>query len=239
VLLTVLAAIAVVAYAAVAGAPVHHHVELALLFCGAFVVVQQLPIAIPRGDGHELVRFEEALVVPMALVLPAVDALLAIGVGVLVGSVIARAPAQKATFNVAQMVVSTAAVVGAVALLAGDAHATSPRAIGAAMVGLVAMFAINQLLMAGVLVRAGAGTGTMAVLRDGLGAKAAMWTANAALGAMLVPLAVDYPWLLALALLPLATMHASYRMYLSLRSAQQLAVGASSEEGLATETNAA
>jgi len=207
---TLIAVAATGALATVDGMGSQRALPEALAFAIAFVVVQLLPIPVPRGSQTEVVRIEEALVVPMVLVLQPALAVLTIGAGMLAGLLISRASALKIIFNVAQMMAATAACAAIVHAAVGSLPQPTAAAMASAVVGLVAMFAVNQLFMAGIMNRAGAVPLRAAVL-DGLGLKAAMWVANAAIGLMLVLPVFHAPLLTLAALVPLAFLHVAYR----------------------------
>jgi signal transduction histidine kinase len=179
----------------------------------AVLLVQLLPVPFPRGTQLEIVRVEEAIVIPLVLVLDPFPALLAVACGVAVGAIVTRADLTKAAFNVAQLVLSVAAALAVTAAIAGD---TSPGygtlQLSAAVCGLVAMFAVNQVLVGGIM-RLAAGMRFTRFLIDDAWLKVAMWTANVAIGLLLVLPAVHAPGLLLLALVPLVMLHGAWRMH--------------------------
>ncbi|MBC7643514.1 MAG: hypothetical protein H7123_00185, partial [Thermoleophilia bacterium] len=207
---TLIAIAATGALAQLDGIGSRHLLPGALAFAVAFVIVQLLPIPVPRGSQTEMVRLEEALVVPMVLVLSPALAVLSIGAGMLAGLLISRASGLKIVFNVAQMMAATAACAAIVHAAVGDLPQPTAAAIASAVLGLIAMFAANQLFMAGIMNRAGAGPLRMALF-DGLALKGAMWVANAAIGLMLVLPVYHAPLLALAALVPLAFLHIAYR----------------------------
>ncbi len=183
-------------------------------FALAFLLVQLLPVPFPRGSQLELVRVEEAVVVPLVLLLEPAQALIAVALGLAVGQLFgATVDGIKVAFNSSQMVLSVAAALTVTWLVAGS---TAPGfgmvELCAAGAGLVVMFLVNQLLVAGVL-RVAAGTPMRSVLREDVGLKAGMWVANASLGALLVLPAVEQPALLLVALVPLVMLHAAWRVH--------------------------
>ena len=103
-LVVVGAAACTAAMAATVGGIAAHEVAWLVAFAAAFVVVQLLPIPVPRGAELEMVRIEEALVVPMLLALSPVAAVAAIALGVMVGSLLQRSAPAKIAFNAAQLV---------------------------------------------------------------------------------------------------------------------------------------
>ncbi|MCW2928581.1 MAG: multi-sensor signal transduction histidine kinase [Thermoleophilia bacterium] len=196
------------------GMPASADVPGALAFAVALVFVQLLPIPFPRGSQLELVRIEEAVVLPMLLLLDPVPALAAATVGILVGNLVqGQRDAVKVVFNVAQLVLSVAA---ALAISTALTSATSPgfgaAELAAAGCGLVGMFLVNQVLVAGVM-RVAAGVPFGKVLFEDASLKGGMWVANAALGTLLVLPAIHAPWLLLVALVPLAMLHAAWRVH--------------------------
>jgi PAS domain S-box-containing protein len=183
-------------------------------FAAAFVLVQLLPVPFPRGTQIELVRVEEAVVVPLVLLLDPTSALIATAVGIGIGQLIngVREPL-KLAFNTAQLTLAVAAALAVADAVAGEvAPGYAPLSLLAALCGLGAMFVVNQLLVAGVM-RVAAGTPMRSVLFEDLGLKLGMWTANAALGSLLVLPAAEAPALLLFAAVPLAMLHAAWRVH--------------------------
>lgn len=213
-LVTVAAALAVAASAWLSGAPGRDEAGPILAFAAAMLLVQLLPVPFPRGTQLELVRVEEAVVLPLLLLLEPTGALVAVAAGVL-GGTFARTRAEpiKVAFNTSQLVLSVAAALVTTWALTGEtAPGFGAAALVAAAIGLVSMFVVNQLLVAGVM-RAAAGTPLRQVLSQDLGLKAGMWTANAAIGMLLVLPAIQAPWLLLVALVPLAMLHGAWRVH--------------------------
>lgn len=197
-----------------AGLPQATEVPGILGFALAMFLVQLLPVPFPRGTQLELVRVEEAVVLPLVLLLEPAAALIAVALGVfgglLAGSV--REPI-KVAFNTSQLVL---AVGGALLTTWAITGQTAPGfgllPIIAAAAGLLAMFAINQVLVAGVM-RLVSGTAVRQLLADDLGLKAGMWVANASLGSLLVLPAHQAPALMLAALVPLAMLHCAWRVH--------------------------
>jgi two-component system phosphate regulon sensor histidine kinase PhoR len=208
------AAAAIVAAAALAGAPTTADLPSIVGYAAAFVLVQLLPVPFPRGRQLELVRVEEAVVVPLVLLVEPAAALLAVGGGVLAGQLLQRRPSPvKVAFNAAQLVLATSAALLVVERVTGAwAPGASAQSLAATALGLVAMFVVNQLLVAGVM-HVASGVAIGAVLRDDLALKAAMWAANASIGMLLVLPAQQRPALAMLAFVPLVMLHAAWRVH--------------------------
>ena len=208
------AAATIGASAWLAGAPTTTDLPLTAGFALAFLLVQLLPVPFPRGTQLELVRVEEAVVVPLVLLLDPAPALVAVAIGLFTGQMFgSKTDTIKIAFNTAQLVLSVgAALLVTFAITGTTAPGYGPRELAAAGAGLLAMFLVNQLLVAGVL-RVAAGASMRSVLREDLGLKAGMWVANAALGTLLVLPAVEEPALLLVALVPLAMLHGAWRVH--------------------------
>jgi two-component system phosphate regulon sensor histidine kinase PhoR len=172
-----------------------------------------LPIPIRRGSEMETIGFEEAVVVPVLLALPAGGLIGGMFVSALLWQIVVRQPLQKAIFNAAQMLLSLAAAAGTVALLTGTAPGDTTIAPLAAIAGVVAMFVVNQLLIAGVFSLA-TGANYLAMLRDDIGMKASIWVVNTALGLLLIPAVFGRPSLLLAAVVLFGFMHAASRQFL-------------------------
>ncbi len=182
-------------------------------FAVALAAAQLLPIPIRRGTEVEMVGFEEAMMLPMLLALPLGGQLLSM-VGALVAwQFVSRQPLEKACFNAAQMLLSLGAAGTVVQLLAGSAPGATSDAFVAAMGGLAVLFAVNQLLVAGVLSRA-LDAPFIATLRGDFPTKLVMWVVNLAFGALLVPAFFDRPATLVGAAVLFAFMYASARAFL-------------------------
>ena len=210
---TLLAACCIAGAVQFDGAPTAADLPMLGGFALAFLLVQLLPVPFPRGTQVELVSVEEAVVIPLVLIAAPGTALLAVALGVTVAHLLSRADLVKSIFNVAQLVVSVAAALAVTGAIAGDTAAGfGPLQLLAATSGLAAMFVCNQLLVAGVIWLA-SGTPVSMVLRDDLTLKLGMWTANAAIGMLLVLPAADAPAVLLFALVPLVMLHGAWRVH--------------------------
>ncbi|MCW2956646.1 MAG: two-component sensor histidine kinase [Thermoleophilia bacterium] len=209
-----LAMATIAAAIALAGPPTAADSWGILGFSIAFVLVQLLPVPFPRGTQVEIVRVEEAVVVPLVLLLDPVSALIAVAVGVLVGQLLnPKSELTKAAFNSAQLVLASGAALLVVVAMTGEgAPGFGALPLAAALTGLLAMFVVNQFLVAGVL-RVAAGMPMRAELTEDLGLKAGMWVANASLGSLLVLPAAEAPALLLFALVPLVMLNAAWRVH--------------------------
>jgi PAS domain S-box-containing protein len=187
---------------------------LAMLgFFAAMSVAQVMPIPLRRGSEMETVAFEEAIVLPMVLVLPAAGALLVTVAAMLVWQLIVRQPLAKLGFNVGQMLLSVGAACAVTAAIAGSAPGEGDRAVGAALVGALAMLAVNQVLVAGVFALA-TGSPYVCTLVEDIDLKCSLWIVNASFGLLLIPVIFDRPVFLLGALAMFSFVHASSRAYL-------------------------
>jgi PAS domain S-box-containing protein len=196
------------------GAPVASEVPGILGFAVAMFFVQLLPVPFPRGSQVELVRVEEALVVPLVLMLDPAPALIAVTIGVFTGVLAGSTrDSLKLVFNTAQLVLSiAAALLTTIAITGTTSPGFSALALVAASLGLLSMFVVNQLLVAGVL-HIAAGAPMRRLLADDLPLKAGMWVANAAIGSLLVLPAIEAPGLMLVALVPLGMLHGAWRVH--------------------------
>jgi two-component system phosphate regulon sensor histidine kinase PhoR len=172
-----------------------------------------LPIPVRRGAELETIGFEEAVVLPVLLAMPAGGILLAMFVSAMAHQLLVRQSLHKCAFNCAQMLLSLAAAAGVVAVVAGTAPGDSTRGAVAAIAGIGAMFVTNQLLVAGVLAFA-TGEPFAATLRDDLPMKGSIWVVNASLGLLFVPIVYERPALLGAAVVLFLFVHASSRQFL-------------------------
>jgi PAS domain S-box-containing protein len=213
-LVALAAAGAITLAVALGGAPTSSDLPGILGFAVAMFFVQLLPVPFPRGSQVELVRVEEALVIPLVLMLDPASALIAVTIGVFTGVLASstRDPL-KLTFNTAQLVLSIAAAVVTTAAIAGEpAPGFGLLPLIAAFLGLLSMFVVNQLLVAGVL-HIASGAPMRRLLADDLPLKVGMWVANAAIGSLLVLPAMEAPGLMLVALVPLGMLHGAWRVH--------------------------
>lgn len=196
-------------FTAVALSSGEHHWMAIGLFALAMVAVQLLPLPVPRGRDQELMSFEEALAVPLILMLSPGDAAIAALFGVAASHLILRAAPIKLIFNSAQLLLAVLAASSLLHLVGGNEHTMTPMTVIAVLAGIGAMFIVNQLLVIGVLSLTGAGT-LRTLLFDGMGVRITMWMTNAAVGLLLFPAAIEVPWLLMVATVPLLTMHLAW-----------------------------
>jgi PAS domain S-box-containing protein len=205
-------------------------------FFAAMSVAQVMPIPIRRGSEMETVAFEEAIVLPMLLVLPAAGALLVTLGAVVVWQVIVRQPRAKFAFNLGQMLLSVGAACAVVTAIAGSAPGEGDRAVGAAILGAGAMLAANQLLVAGVLAIATRSPYLRMLLED-LDLKCSLWIVNASFGLLLIPAIFDRPVFLLGALAMFSFVHASSRAYLrGIHSDDAIGELRDATEGLGADT---
>jgi PAS domain S-box-containing protein len=182
---------------------------LTFILTAGFAIVTLMPVPMPHGRQLELVSFEEALLVPAVLLLSPLELLVVTVVGVGLAHAIDRVDVVKATFNTAQMTIGAAACGACVWLTVGVKPGAGVEALTFAGVGLLAFFVVNKVLVSGVLAITGGGLFSRLMRRD-LRLRGAMWMANAAIGVLLVLPALNAPWMLLLALVPLFVMHASF-----------------------------
>ena len=153
----------------------------------------------------ETTTHEEAYIVFLALLEPAVATAAAVVLGFLVGNVVTRRPPLKAFFNVAA---TAAAIVPAMLVIValGGANERTARAAAAALAGVVVFAVLNRALLSGVLALVGAARFRTTLLDDA-GARVLLLATNAALGVLAGIAALESVWTLALALGALVVLH--------------------------------
>jgi PAS domain S-box-containing protein len=210
--------VAVLAMLAVAGIgwqqPGSHSPTMTVIFALCFVVVGFLPVPIPRGRELYLFRFDEAVTVPMVLALAGTDATAAAALGTIISLLIARVEAVKVVFNTALTVIGVSTCSAIVTLIAGESRpGPSGLAVAGVVLGMFAAFVVTEVLMAGILSRAGGARSTWQLVWDDVPMRGVMSSSNIAVGLLLVLPAFEAPWLLVGTLLPLLVLHSAYRAH--------------------------
>ncbi|MDQ1395022.1 MAG: hypothetical protein QOG64_281 [Acidimicrobiaceae bacterium] len=179
-----------------------------------FLVVLAVTYAKPLRLWHEgqaeTLQLDEALIVPMALLLTPAEAMIAVGGSVLVGQLARRSGFWKTTFNVG--VTTTAAGVGLLAghlLAAPTGGAATARAVIAAVVAGLIFDALTTASVAGIIAVAQRQP-FWPVLMDGGIVRFATYLGSLSLGVLVVLATATHHVVLFIVIAPVAVLHLAY-----------------------------
>jgi diguanylate cyclase (GGDEF)-like protein/PAS domain S-box-containing protein len=179
--------------------------ERELVVAGVLVVLIAAswvrPLIVYATDQSTAVSLDEAGVVVLLLATTPSIAVLSLGAATLIAQAVKRRPLVKSAFNVGQVLVSTGA--GAIAYTYLHSRGTSPTIgdLGAACVGAIAYFVVNDTAVASIF--AATGTPWREALFDGLDIRLLLAAAGVAMALVTSLVLLADPWALAVALLPL------------------------------------
>ena len=168
---------------------------------------------------RESYTHDETFLVVLALLASPLVAVAAFAVGFAAGNVLVRRQPIKGVFNVAALTLQTAVAAVAIDLLRGD-DVAGARTAAAAIVGVIAFFALNRLLMATVLTVAGVGP-LRANLLDDLRGRAIVTAGDGAVGVLAGLAAVTDVWTLPFAVVAVAVLHYALSGHAAARSERQ------------------
>jgi len=194
--------------AALLASPVRHSVWLAVAFLVVFVGAELAPLHLTHEGDSESMRLEEALLVPMILLLTPEQVLWTVVLSVAVASVVSGRGWLKGVFNTGLMAVSAAAGLFVAGAVGGEAS-TSPRALlGAVCAGLVFCL-VSAVGVAGIIAVA-QGERVRAVLLDGATVRLATWVGSLSLGVLIAMAVLAEPWALPVAAVPAVVLQYAY-----------------------------
>jgi diguanylate cyclase (GGDEF)-like protein/PAS domain S-box-containing protein len=191
----------------------------ALLFA-ALTLVVLFPLHLTHTADSEAIRLEEAFFVPMALLLPPMQTVAALGLATGVACVVHRRGVLKTLFN-AGMISASAAVGLAFATIAGVNQSESLRSCAAAFAGGLLFCLTSALSVSGVISLA-RGVPFGPVFMDGARVRLMTWLGSLSLGVVVVVAMRTGHLALGLALAPAVALQALYRAaLLRVRERQQ------------------
>jgi diguanylate cyclase (GGDEF)-like protein/PAS domain S-box-containing protein len=186
---------------------------LVLSLAAAQTVIRLVPLHLTHAGNSEALHLDEALFVPMVLLLAPVQVVGVILVALLIGSAATRRGWWKLLFNVGMMAATTSAAVAAAHLLGvgsgvgrgvGSAHS-----FGAAVAGGV-VYCVAPSLAVLAVISVASGTGFRTLLLDGLALRISVWVGSLAVGTAVAAATVDHPHGLAWAAVPITALHVTY-----------------------------
>jgi diguanylate cyclase (GGDEF)-like protein/PAS domain S-box-containing protein len=172
----------------------------------ALTAVRLVPVHLTHAGSSEALHLDEAFFVPMVLLLAPWQVLGALAVALLVGSAATRRGGIKLLFNVGTVTATAGAGIGTAHLLGLGGPVTAADYAAAFVGGLVCCSAAALAVAFVISVASGQPLGSL--LRDGLGVRVAVWLASLVIGVVVAAVAVPHPQSLALAVAPLAVLHA-------------------------------
>src|SRR3954454_14060200 len=191
----------------------HRPFDDAALF-GFFFAILTLTYVRPLRLWHEgqaeHLSLDEALVVPMVLLLTPVETMLAVGLSAFIGQLARRAHRTKMVFNVGQTMTSAGLALAVSRLLgASTGHATSMRALVAAFLGGLAFDAFTTTAVAWIISLAQR-VAFLPILTDGGVVRAATYVGSLSLGVLVALAAASHHLVLGVVIVPVAVLHFAY-----------------------------
>jgi diguanylate cyclase (GGDEF)-like protein/PAS domain S-box-containing protein len=179
---------------------------LALAFLVALTAVRLVPVHLTHAGSSEALHLDEAFFIPMVLTLAPWQVLGALAVALLVGSAATRRGGIKLLFNVGTLTATAGAGVGTAYLLGVGGPVTLADYAAAFAGGLVCCAATA--VAVAFVISVATGQSLAVLLRDGLGLRVVVWVGSLAIGTVIAAVAVPHPQALALAVAPVAVLHA-------------------------------
>jgi diguanylate cyclase (GGDEF)-like protein/PAS domain S-box-containing protein len=183
--------------------------ELFAFFLAALIVLQVAPESVLHGaERGENFQVDEALVVPMLLLLPRSETLLALVVSVTARHLLQRRGGWKAVFNAGQMAVAGAVGLAVFGLLTSPGAPLAQRVV-AAVVGGFVYCTITGAAVAAVMSHVER-VSFRSVIKDSLGGQALSVGGSLSLGVLVAIVGVAHPAALPLVIVPVALLQAAY-----------------------------
>jgi len=179
------------------------------VFTIALAALHSVPMRLAHQGDLEGMQLEEALFVPMAILLSPAETLIAFVCAEALGHAWRRRGGRKALFNVGQ-IVTTAGIGLAVSRGVGAATGrTDVRAIAGAATGAFVFPVLSAMAVAGIISVAQR-TGWVAVLLDGGPTRVATWAGSLSLGIVALLATQNAPWAIAFVLVPVVVVQIAY-----------------------------
>ena len=196
--------------------------SLLLVICFAVLLAAEVfPLHLTHEGDSEALHIEEALLVPMILLLPAVETVVVVAASVLVSSVTSGRGVLKGAFNTGLMT-SAAGLAILLAHLLGASGTVDGGDLAAAAVGALA-FCLTSALVVSWVISLAQGSSFRRVFTAGLGVRALTWLGSLALGVLLAMAASARPAALVVAVVPaVALQFATSRALEQWRERQQV-----------------
>ena len=179
---------------------------LVLALLVALTAVRLVPVHLTHSGSSEALHLDEAFFIPMVLLLAPWQVLSALLVALLVGSAATRRGGIKLLFNVGTVTASTGLGIAAAHAL-GVGGAVTATDYAAAFAGGLVCCVVAAVAVAFVISVA-SGQPLAGLLLDGLALRLAVWLGSLAVGTVMAVVAVAHTEALALAVAPVAVLHA-------------------------------
>jgi diguanylate cyclase (GGDEF)-like protein len=196
---------------AIAGTRTHgwSRPELFIFFTLALAALQGRPVRVAHEGQLENLQLDEAAFVPMALLLSPLEAMLALGLAVLFGHVILRKGVLKTSFNLGQMLFSSAVGLAIAHAIGMRPNHLGVRELVAAVVGGL-VFTILSAVAVALIVVVAQSSSLRTTLLDGATVRLTTWLGSFSLGVLLVAATLTHEWVLPLVIAPFVMLQVSY-----------------------------
>ena len=179
-------------------------------FLVVLTVTYVRPLRLWHDGQAENVQLDEALFVPMALLLTPFETLVAMGGAAAIGFLIRRSTLSKVSFNIGNTLVAGAAGLTVVRVLGiSTADAGSARAVAAAFVGGLVFDAVSTVGVAGIISVAQRVPFLPVLLEDAV-VRSATYVGSLSLGVLVALAAAPHHIVLGIVIVPVAVLHLTY-----------------------------
>jgi diguanylate cyclase (GGDEF)-like protein/PAS domain S-box-containing protein len=195
-----------------------------LFFFGVLTVTYGRPIPLWRNGQAESIFLDDALFIPMILLLTPTEQVTVVAASVLLGQLWRRAGFHKTIWNFGTSTTAAAIGIGVTRLtLRGPMFSNghpSPAALGAGFVGVLAFGAVSTVAVAHIISLVQRRPFTTTLL-DGLVMRIATWAASVSLGVLVAFAAARQHVILFVVIVPVAVLHIAYLAALGQRRERQ------------------
>jgi diguanylate cyclase (GGDEF)-like protein/PAS domain S-box-containing protein len=204
---------------------------LALVFGVGIALLQLMPLSLSHEGQGEAIHLEEAFLIAMALFLSPFEALVFMGIAVLIGHTWRRRGWLKSSFNTGVFVASAGAGLGVGRLLGASTGDLSTPSILAASVGVL-VFSILSMLAVAWIISVVSQSRFRDNVFDGVEVRLATWISAIAVGILVASSMDRHIWTLPVTVLPIAMLQLIYSrafgQYRERRQIEQLYAAAAS-----------
>lgn len=178
------------------------------MLAALFLAAQLAPLHLTHNDHSESLRLEEALLVPMVLLLDPWQVLGIVALSVSAAAAARRLGWLKTVFNVGMVTASAGAGVVAAHAVGIDGTASAASLAGAVTAGLV--FCLLSAVAVSAMISYAQQQPVRSLLRDGLAVRASTCVGSVSLGLMIAVAGIAQPWTVALAVVPAGVLQLAY-----------------------------
>jgi PAS domain S-box-containing protein len=182
---------------------------LFLFFTTALCALHSVPLRLSHQGDLEGMQLEEALFVPMALLLSPAETLIAFAVAEAFGHAWRRRGGLKAMFNIGQIVTGAGVGLAASRLLGAATRHVDGGALTGAVVGGLVFPALTAMAVAGIISIAQRAS-FRTVLFDGVVTRVAMWGGSVSLGVVVLLATEQARWAAVLIIVPVVVVQIAY-----------------------------